>query len=462
MSRLAEVLSLCVLCILFFVFASLHFITKKNIYPLINGLIVLFSIFLYRGKYRLYVLSFYIPLSKAMTINSLGIGSFLTWCCLIYLITCIIERLIKGEEFNYKEIVVFLSYLLFSIYIFVIDLINIADVSIKQYIGVFAYWSMLFAFLIDKRAEKSIFVLVLVFCFSQIFTNLFCVVFIYGFHQYTIPFLETYIPNYVESFKNVGISSFRYPGLIGDSNHNGYQILFAVSLIILYLYKYKNNIWILALMLLLLLPFGFLGGSKTFFITLIILLAFSVIMVPIRSQYKFYFLISASTIFLLAFTVFLSSPTLSKVILRFINIDMRVGVLDSLTTSRASIWTNYFSEFINDPLKFMTGHGARAAHLFNKDYHSAYIQALWEFGLIGTLLYCLYFGRFLINRTNIRNMITLLPLILILFFGVTLHIIYEEGTFAGIFIYYLIANDPDSISRVVVKTRRFQVYEIFI
>ena len=450
-SEYLKIFFLVFLAILFYFFTSLYLHTSKWLFLVIGGIVVLSQLFVFKGEYRIYSIIFYIPATNCMIVKGANIGSFLTWCIAVYFILCFIALLIsykKEQGFTY-ELKVTILFGIFAVFSFITQLVNIQTVSIIKYFSSLLYISIPMLFLIDNRAQKNIKTLIIVFALSHIISNLYAFLYLYILKDYSELFIETFIPNNYNSYIRQDLSDVRFPGLNGDSNHNSFYVLYSSSLIVLYLYRYKKDYIIMVLLLILLQIFALLGGSKTYIMVFAVSAIFAFITIFKNKKNFVLILIGFILSILFIFVIVLYIPSLSKVFLRLITQDYRDGFLESLSTYRISIWTTYLSEMMVNPFKLLIGHGLSAQKLLNNHYHNMFIQSLWELGIIGSLFLFLYYNSFFSSKKRIVkiNSIYFLPILIILLFGLSLHILFEEGCISGLLIYYLIINDNPVVSR---------------
>ena len=447
-SKYKSIFQIAVSIILVFIFFSssvLFIFVRNNIFPLINGIVLFTFLFLFKGRYRIYAFIFFSSFTKCMIPINSRIGSFLTWNMLIYLIIILIERIFYKGKTTKKEWVLIFSYICFVCFALLSDIVNITNVSLLKFASAISYLSIPLVISIDSKAEKSIPKMLIVFSCSILFMNMFAFTFVYILKPFTNTFINAYLPKH-QAQLNYYQSNYRFSGLTGDPNHNSLYILMAVSLNILFLKRIKKGKALFHILNILMLVFGIIGQSKTFLLATI--LVFVLLMVEIgkdKSNLPIVFFFSISVI-ILSLLLAVSIPTLSRITLRFIDLDDRVGFLEAFTTQRMHIWKNYLSYLSKNPIKTIIGHGVWPTYkLFNWDYHNSFIQLLWEYGVFGSFFFILYMGRFIVPKSKNKKFIYYLPSILLLFFGLSLHIIYDEFIYSGLYIYNNLLENDDSV-----------------
>lgn len=422
------------LSLVFFGCAILYVLYPFPLFMIINGALLLSFTFIFQGRYRIYAYAFYLPMAKFMIIQNADLGSFFTWNIIIYSFVVFIEMLLKRETLSShnKAIIIFLT--IFALYMLVVNLINIGTTSFYQYFSAMAYLFLLIALVLDKKGEKNKKTLIISFALGVLLSNIIPAVFIYFFKSQAIPFLSTYIPNYVSSYQANNAAAFRFPGLLGDPNHNACCILLVSTLLVMIMPRNNKTIGIVILLFLQL--FALLGASKTYFFGLAIIVIMLLILRFYKTKYFLIVLMIFIGVALFAFVILLNT-SLGTVFKRIIIIDNRVGFLDAITTHRTTIYSSYLISMLSDPIRFLIGHGINASNYpINMDAHNTLIEMIWHFGMIGSIFYCAFFYNFFkFNFTKIPR-VYLLPIIVILAFSLALHLAYKEYIYMGIFIYY--------------------------
>lgn len=441
-----------------FLFAFLFLITGNIVFPCLNGLIMLLSLFIYKQKYRVYSIVFFSFLPSLLSINKYGIPSFVSINVIVYIICILVDLIIFRKAIKRIDFFRVACFILLAIFLLFVCLLNIKDISITKAISGICYLSLPVLFLLDKRAEKNYLILIILFSLAIILTNLFAFAFIYIFKSYSFRFLELFIPDYVLELKVKGYSGFRFPGLIGDSNHNSLNILLATAMAILYSIKFKKWRIFLISNSFLMQMFGFIGGSKTYILCLFLMMFGFII-------YYFYvkkmLIIGTSiTLLILCFGAlfFLNIGIVCTSILRLLNTDSRGGFLESLTTGRLSVWKNYLVAISAKPILAIFGHGVSSVKLFDFHFHSVWLELLWDFGFVGTAIFVYYFYQMFLVPLKNKSILIYFPLIICMFFGLTLHILYDESIYFCFVICILLSDNFKRKEKI--KNTTFIVIEI--
>ncbi len=441
---IVSILFVCLLISLFFVFSVLFVFINSNVFPILNGLILLSFLFLFKGRYRVYAFIFFSSFTKCMIMLNTRVGSFLTWNMVIYILVVMIERIVKREGFKNKETHLLTTYACFICFAFITDLINLQNVSLLKFVSALSYLSLPLIIFLDNYAEKKVSKMLLSFSLSIILMNTFAFFFAYILKQYRTAFFGTYLPDHINQIKYY-VDNYRFSGLTGDPNHNALYILIAVSINLIYIKSIKKHVFLFIFLSVLMTIFGFIGQSKTFFLALSIMFFIIMFEKAKKKENRIFVLFIAVCTIIVVPLLSVSIPVLTQVLLRFVDIDSRAGFLESISTQRMHIWTNYLSYYSSNPLKAILGHGVWPSYkLFDWDYHNSFIQLLWEYGSVGSFFFVLYMGRFIVPKSKVKTLFCYMPTIILFVFGLSLHIVYDEFIYSGLFIYnYLLTNIND-------------------
>ena len=423
-----------------FIFAFLYLKTDYIVFPCLNGILMLVSMFILKRKYRIYSVIYFSFFPSLLSIKKYNIPSFVSINIAIYAFCILIELIVLYKKKNKINLNQTIPFIIFVVYLLLLCCINIKSIDFFKSMSIICYLSLPILFSLDKKSEKNVQKLIYVFCIAIMLSNLYAFAFVYIFKSYSFQFLECFIPNYVIELKVKGYSNFRFPGLIGDSNHNSLNILLALTLTILYSIKYKKGRLFIIICSCLLQFFAFLGGSKTYIICLFLtIFGFAV----------FYFYqkkimvigISLTLLFLCLISLFfLNIGFVGMSISRLFNIDSRGGFLESITTGRYSVWQNYLVALSADPLSAIMGHCIASTKLYDFNFHSVWLEMFWDFGYIGTALFAFYFYNAFIKPLRRTSILVYFPFFVCLFFGFTLHILYDESIYFSLVISTLLSE----------------------
>lgn len=440
-NHLITILVISFLCILFFVNSVVAIYKYSVVFPILNGLVLFSLLFLFKGKYRVFSLFFFAPSSKFMTVKNTSFGSFFTWIVFIYLFICIIQLFIDNKhnklEHYFKNLVLFIFLAAYTLFI---NLLNYGMSLSFSNFSHLIYLTLFISIFIDSRADKNIKLISISFLLGTFIANLIPFYFIY-ISKHTYEFLELYIPSYVRIYNAVSKDVFRFTGLKGDANYDSLYILLSsvLSVLSVRFFETKKTLKIFVYILAVLIQFfAILSGSKTYIIVSILVIVFflSSILFEKKRLFVGISIMSLAAIFVIVFGI--NNQLLSKTLLRMLYLDTRAGFLSGITTSRFNIFVEYISSSFSKPLSFIFGYGIKNIS-YGFDYHNTYLQLFRDYGLFGSVLFVTYVASFSkgINK-NFKRKYFIIPMFLVLFFGVALHVVYDEIVYLSLILYYLL------------------------
>ena len=417
----------------FFLYIKTYFV----LFPIINAVILLSYLFIYRGKYRIYALYLYLPFITFFNYKPLKIGSFFSYIIIIYCLVIIIETLFsreKIENLDKKRILTGLTLAFISLFL---SLIFSGINGFVKSISIFAYIMSISFLAIDKKASKNLSILILISAISLLAANILACFVIYVLKgEMASSFIKNFLADtyYRQYLANNG--SFRYPGLSSDPNYLGMYVL-VLSAVFLINYKKINYRGYIAAIIAILQIFPIIGASRNYLICLLGLISFLCLYYMKTNNFGWAISIVIMTTILLLFLVF-SNTSLSSVLLRIVNIDQRNGILNSLSSGRTDLQSFYLSDYISHPFSFIIGKGFGKSLLNGDSAHSIYVMSFRYFGIFGTILYYSYILSFVDFEISKKNKVLFVPLIIIAVYGLTLdYISYSEMLLFIIFIYSL-------------------------
>ncbi|MBQ8752279.1 MAG: hypothetical protein IJZ13_04160 [Clostridia bacterium] len=177
----------------------------------------------------------------------------------------------------------------------------------------------------------------------------------------------------------------RYAGYYGDPNFYAAHISAAISgLLLLILYEKKpGDLLLYAALVLLLLYCGLLSASKTFVLTLAVVMALwllRVLTVRRRGRFKAAVLVSIAVIVLFVGISGLFSDAWRVILFRF----GQTTDLSSLTTGRIERWSAYLQLLATDVKVLFLGKGFTAVTWDGTAAHNTVLQTLFQFGILGS------------------------------------------------------------------------------
>lgn len=254
---------------------------------------------------------------------------------------------------------------------------------------------------------------------------------IIGVFKENIPGLTTYVySNYSRIDSNT--IAYRFSGLSQNPNYYSIDVSIAVAAnVILYLrnQSQKFNFGMLIILIIL----GVLTQSKSFIISLGVILALTLFlsMDNVETNQKI-----ISKIILLAIVFMCLCPllNLNNYITRFTSIFNRDTNINSFTTGRSDIWLSYLKEIKSSFKLLFIGKGIDTiSNDIGIASHNVYIQLVYNYGVIGTIVYLLFL-KYIAERKNDKYYIIIVLTIMIRFFGANI------AFSLNVFYYYLIAG----------------------
>lgn len=177
-------------------------------------------------------------------------------------------------------------------------------------------------------------------------------------------------------------SVIRFSGLNGDSNYYSVNLIFALIFSFL-LYKNKGGELLFWLECAMIAYFGILTYSKSF------LLMFVIIMIVVFLDYlrcKKWGVVALFCIGALFLLLQLLQGKLEMVNGVIERLTRAEGSLDRLTTGRWEIWKDYVSVIFTNLQIFLFGAGINGPLINRYSPHNLYIDVLYHFGVIGTIV----------------------------------------------------------------------------
>ena len=247
----------------------------------------------------------------------------------------------------------------------------------------------------------------------------------------------------VVHYKAVGIRLTRFQGLTVNPNYFSLDVNLALAGLLVLPAKRKERKRPVAeiLLLALLSATGILTLSKSFAVCFAATIFLYILIGAEKNKIG---KITAFTVFLLVTLFFYRMYSGSSYIMAIIDRTNRVSSLKEFTSDRTVVWMNYLKYILRTPDLLILGGGAGAGRLF--DYgasHSFYIECLYYFGIVGTVLFLIF--QYSILEPNHTKAVFLLPAIAFMIRGVAINIVLREA-FATDLIFILVFLSNSSVS----------------
>lgn len=427
------------LFVLLVVSSGLYMFVNSIIFPVIN-LVILFSfLFLFNGKKRIYAIFLFIPFVTFFNFKQLGIGSFFSYFVILYCVVICIETIVR-KEFTFRKFIPFFIILFLFAYTFILTIITSGFNSLVQTISIFGYFFAASLLFVDSKAEKNPSILLFLIVLGLIISNAMGCAMVYLVKgDFAISFLERFVnPVYARQYKQ-GNFSFRFPGLYGDPNYLGLFIGFITAIYLVNFNRIKHKFLLIPLVAILQV-FPLLGESKNYFIVIIAALIIAFVLLVLKRKHGIFI---GAGVLCLAFIIFIifANTLFLPVILRILNIDTRDGFLNALTTNRITLQLSYLYRFSYDYKTFIFGNGFGAGFINGGSAHNTYVMMFWYFGIIGTILYISFLFKFINFKVLKQSKFLILPLLVPLFYGLSLdYVSYSEMLLFIFFLYFLFAE----------------------
>lgn len=193
------------------------------------------------------------------------------------------------------------------------------------------------------------------------------------------PNIAQYI--HVQSYKTI----IRRSGFYGDANFYTAQITAAMGgiLALLLQEKGRKRIAIMLLLLAVLLYCGFLSGSKSFALVLMVMgciWLLRLMQIRRRPGLKVFLLLS-----IVALGLYIARSSLFSDLVRVMETRLTGSAtdMDALTTGRTVLWKSYLSEQIGNIKVFFLGQGFTNIKINEKGSHNTILQIFYQLGLFG-------------------------------------------------------------------------------
>lgn len=212
--------------------------------------------------------------------------------------------------------------------------------------------------------------------------------------------------------------AYRFSGLIANSNYYSIEVSVALAcLLILYLRNIIGKIfYVISIPLIV---FGIMSQSKTFVLSLIILVLLYFFYVSTHKNISRIFLgLVVGLLTLIMFSSVIGS-FVELYFSRVFDIFSEGTTIASATTGRWDIWSYYITEFCSSLSRTLFGYGLEANAQIGPA-HNIFIQSIYCIGLIGSLFYVCWIISFRKYNKDKRYIIVLIVLLGIRLFAANL------------------------------------------
>ncbi|MBE7047858.1 MAG: hypothetical protein E7393_00590 [Ruminococcaceae bacterium] len=250
----------------------------------------------------------------------------------------------------------------------------------------------------------------------------------------SLPYISMFVNDVLYRFAEDGYSS-RFAGLQGNPNYYTMDIIVVLAVLITIMtYRETRRTHILCVVVLSI--FGLMSISKSFLISLVLLLVFWLFLSIRQGGTKLTNFILVACIGS-ALVYFYAYDSINLYMQRFA-VDSGSSLSD-MTTGRTDIWKDYMNTIWHDPKILLFGNGLKSLIYTGRGAHNTYIEAFFSLGIVGVSLFCIILrkctGKILVKP------IMWIPVSMLLFrmFGIT--ILTYDNLWFYLAIFVLLAKD---------------------
>lgn len=244
---------------------------------------------------------------------------------------------------------------------------------------------------------------------------------------------------YVAIGMNIFNGDFR--GINNDRNYFAAIISSGISISLYSLINKCNNKYFFLISLFALLFGGIITGSRTFVLSITIVFICTFIFSFNRKTFFWFCVIALLLLIIYSFL----SVVIDKIILTITKRFLEDNVSDG--NGRTIAWAFYLNKSISSLKSFMFGNGSAVKFVESGEFfiveHSTVVQAIFTYGYITTILYCLIvrsiYKRIKIDRFKFANII---PLAALLFCYFTVSAFLSDNFNFGIVIMLVVLSNP--------------------
>ena len=385
------------------------------VFALITCLLACASLVLLKGAKKIYILIYLLPFYHVLRLTSDGfvLSSIILGATIVFMgIEYIVDIIKKRKDPQWVVTILFLAIVIYSILPF--GPLNLGAVS--RFVCTITILYLVYVNKEDLDFKAIVLMLslgLLVACLLEPFRDV-------------SSRLELFLPNFYG-----GLKRNRFAGLTSDPNYFSVEVILVLACLVQLFFGKKLKLIFYPLFLFFSL-IGLLTFSKSFFIAYVVLFIIMIVYMIVKiikgkNNHR-----KNLAIFLLCGLLLLSiaSPLIDIIMDRFTNgsyvsFDETFGsdILNTFTTGRSEIWIMYFKDIFSSPVTALFGHGLGGelpiTNHGETSAHNFYIECLYCFGIVGTLLIvslCVYLFIRTSTKQNrqFRNFIPLVAIAIML------------------------------------------------
>lgn len=249
-----------------------------------------------------------------------------------------------------------------------------------------------------------------------------------------------YIPKFYIFVRQVGYDTLitnRFTGLNGDPNY--YTICLIIALMgSLALYKEKKGYFILSLIFTSI--FGFQTYSKSFLLVFVLCI---VVIIANLLKVKKNRVLTISLIVIIVGVICLACTGYFTPVNLIFNRFMSTTNINELTTGRSYLWISYLNFIFDNISVLLFGTGLSAPLLNGMGPHNFYIELLYYFGVIGSMIWIIfvYFGyKACVMKSNHTLTIGKISVLLLVLLYFALQMLFSNELYFHIAYVYIICK----------------------
>jgi|GEM_PF-6977346 hypothetical protein len=312
-----------------------------------------------------------------MNLTSTSLFTVLLYIYIIKLLFIHLQKKVKFSSFNVFLYVLFIGFTIINVNIDSLRLVLVVYLGLLLLILFFNKYKNN----IPQMNEDVVFIIIS-FSLGIVVSSFFATV-----KEY-IPSLNAYIINNSSSIKmENGFRIDRFAGL--DANPNAYSLGVSIAIIsLIILYDRKKIKISFAILVIPLLIFGFMTGSKSFIISLIVVIIIYIgirLINDMKTGIKMILLLSGIVI---VFMLIINDDTKTMILQRFSSDDYSSSEfnLNSFTTGRYDLLKNYLEYIFSSWTVMLIGDGIGSIY-GTHGAHNYLVEVIHQVGIIGAIIY---------------------------------------------------------------------------
>lgn len=355
---------------------------------------------------------FFYPFYNLFKFGGVGISYYN-----LLILFAIVSLIFKSRRIN--VIVQYLIVLaLFGVYTMLFDTLNLNEGGVKNVILDLVVPLSLFVIISQCKDKINVPMAFYMYSIGVILAGL-C-----GTMAFPIPNLDAYIAPL--GWRAGGLRLIRLQGLTINPNYFSLDVNLAIAALLSIPNDKRDHSMergYKTLVIIILSIIGLMTLSKSFLLTMFLTVLFY--LWATKAKNAFFYLVLAGVL-VATYTFFFDNQYVAAMSIRVTD---DLGSADALTSSRYSIWISYVNAILDNPANLLVGRGINAENViiagFPRGPHNTYLEAVYHFGIIGTLwLFVLIYK--LVGNNRLHRL-QYLPLFILLIRMFAIHILLREA-----------------------------------